>query len=63
MDNEEIDGYAIEHEIDRRRDRSRCACGRELPSYARNAGLMCGECRMSAHCYAPDTRPQARTDE
>jgi len=64
MDDDEVDlaEAAIEHEIDRRRERTHCECGRELASYERNSGLNCGECRMEAHFNSPDTRPRY-TDE
>jgi len=39
---------AIEREIDRRRERTVCECGRELSSFSRDGGLPCEDCRRRA---------------
>jgi hypothetical protein len=54
MNNEEIEDFEIEHEIDRRGDRSHCECGRKLASCERNGGLTCGYCQTTK----PTTCPQ-----
>ncbi len=49
-DEEKIDAAetAIELEIDRRRERTVCECGKRLSSFDRDGGLPCEDCRRRA---------------